>query len=192
MTAPIPARAVLLAGHGKTTHDRVALDYDGRFLRRKVLTTQGGARILVDLDQVVSLNDGDALACDDGTLVAVIAAPEPLIEVTGDGLIRLAWHIGNRHTPCEITASALRIRKDKVLGDMLIRLGAELGYVTAPFRPEGGAYGHGRTHGHSHGEAEGGQHHHRDVHAQTHDQPHAHPQGQGHGHTHAKSHDHDH
>ncbi len=176
---PIPAREILRAGHGRDADDSVRLDYDARFLRRKVVVTTSGARVLVDLDQTVSLDEGDALVCEDGRLVTVEAAPEPLAEVTGPDLPRLAWHIGNRHTPCEISADALRIRADRVMEDMLHRLGASVTAVTAPFRPEGGAYGQGRTHGHSHGEAEGGPHRH---------QSHAHDHGHGHGHDHDHHH----
>ena len=184
--APVPARMVLSSGHGRDIADSVALDYDGRFLRRRVLETQTGRRILVDLAQTRSLDEGDALVLDTGDVVAVVAAPEPLTEVRGQGLARLAWHIGNRHTPCEILEDALRIRRDPVLADMLVRLGAELDDLTAPFRPEGGAYGHGRTHGHDHGTAEGGRHEHRDVRGGGHDHAHDH----GHLHDHPQSHDH--
>ena len=129
--------------------DRISLDYEGRFLRRRRLRAEGGTDFLLDLAEVTSLDDGDALALDDGRLVEIAAAPEPLLEIRGQ-LPRLAWHIGNRHTPCEVRPDCLLIRRDHVLADMLMRLGAELTEVDAPFRPEGGAYGHGRTHGHAH------------------------------------------
>ncbi|HCQ64977.1 MAG TPA: urease accessory protein UreE, partial [Rhodobacteraceae bacterium] len=76
-------------------------------------------------------------------------AAEDLLEIRGD-LTRLAWHIGNRHTPCQIEPARLLIQRDHVLHDMLVKLGAEVSEVVAPFMPEGGAYGHGRTHGHAH------------------------------------------
>jgi urease accessory protein len=107
---------------------------------------------MVDLPETVSLDAGDALETKDGGFVEIVAAPEPLLKVTGD-LPRLAWHIGNRHTPCQIEGDHLLIRADHVLADMLHRLGASVEDVTAPFTPEGGAYGHGRTHGHDHGHA---------------------------------------
>ncbi|REC57907.1 urease accessory protein UreE [Rhodosalinus sediminis] len=129
--------------------DWVRLDYEARFLRRKRLETGGGMPLLVDLAQTVSLDHGDALELSDGRLVEVIAAPEPLLEVRGD-LARLAWHIGNRHTPCQIEADRLLIQADHVLREMLERLGAEIAAVEAPFTPERGAYGHGRTHAHAH------------------------------------------
>jgi urease accessory protein len=138
------------AGHlpGDTT-DTLTLDYEARFLRRKKLVTGAGAGVLVDMAETVSLDHGDALEADDGSLIGIVAAPEALLEITGD-LTRLAWHIGNRHTPCQIEARRLLIRDDPVLADMLAGLGATVTPVTAPFTPEGGAYGHGRTHGHSH------------------------------------------
>ncbi|MFT6457470.1 urease accessory protein UreE [Pseudophaeobacter arcticus] len=140
------AREVIHSHHGD---DQVTLTYDARFLRRKVLTTTSGAQFLVDLAQTSSVGQGDAFKLSDGRLIEVIPATETLLEVTGD-LPRLAWHIGNRHTPCQVEEDRLLIQMDHVLRDMLEKLGAGLRQVDAPFTPEGGAYGHGRTHGHSH------------------------------------------
>jgi len=126
-------------------------DYEGRFLRRKRLETDEGLPFVIDLKQTTSLDPGDALELGDGRLIEVIAAPEPLLQVTGPDLARLAWHIGNRHTPCRIEADRLLIRDDPVIGHMLEHLGARLDKVTEPFTPEGGAYGHGRTLSHEHG-----------------------------------------
>ncbi|MFO1207866.1 MAG: urease accessory protein UreE [Amaricoccus sp.] len=135
--------------------DRVILDYRQRFLRRKRLETKGGRVLLIDLPETVSLEDGDGLVLEGGELVAVEAAEEPLAEVVADGaaLARIAWHVGNRHTPAEIGAGRILVQRDHVIEDMLARLGAQVRHVRAPFRPEGGAYGHGRTHGHHHGGA---------------------------------------
>ena len=137
------------AWHGPAA-DRLVLDYEGRFVRRRKLVGASGAEILVDLPETVSLDAGDALETDSGALVEIAAAPEPLLRVMGD-LTRLAWHIGNRHTPCQICADHLLIRDDHVLAEMLRGLGGQVSPVEAPFTPEGGAYGHGRTHGHHHG-----------------------------------------
>ena len=134
--------------------ERLVLDYEGRFLRRKRVLAASGRGVMVDLPETVSLDAGDALEAEGGLLVEIVAAPEPLLRVAGD-LPRLAWHIGNRHTPCQVAGDHLLIRDDHVLADMLRRLGAEVTAVTAPFVPEGGAYGHGRTHGHSHGPSDG-------------------------------------
>ena len=81
----------------------------------------------------------------------VKAAEEPLLRITGPDLPRLAWHIGNRHTPCQIEEDHLRIQRDPVIRHMLEHLGATVTEVDATFTPEGGAYGHGRTHSHEHG-----------------------------------------
>lgn len=126
----------------------IVLDYDARLLRRKRLTSDGDD-FLVDLAETTSLNDGDAFELSDGRRIVVRAAPEPVLVIRGD-LPRLAWHIGNRHTPCRIEADRLIIRADHVLEAMLHKLGAKAEHAVLPFSPEGGAYGHGRTFGHDH------------------------------------------
>ena len=115
-----------------------------------MLATDDGEAFLVDLAQTKSLDHGGVLVLEDGREVEVIAAPEDLLEVTGDNLLRLAWHIGNRHTPCQIEENRLLIQHDHVIRDMLAKLGADIRETVEPFTPEGGAYGHGRTHGHAH------------------------------------------
>ncbi len=145
----LPARQVVRQGAAGAA-ERVVLSYDERFLRRKRLICESGASVMVDLAETVSLEDGDALVTDSGQRVAVVAAQEPVMQVRGANLARLAWHIGNRHTPCQIAEGYLVIRRDHVLEAMLLGLGADLAPVIAPFRPEGGAYGHGRTMGHDH------------------------------------------
>lgn len=145
-----PSRHILRQGHWSAAYDLVTLNYDDRFLRRKMLSTSHNEQFLVDLAQTTSLDHGDAFELEDGRLVEVVAASENLIEVTGADLARLAWHIGNRHTPCQIEAGRLLIQKDHVMRDMLGKIGATLRDVVEPFSPEGGAYGHGRTHGHAH------------------------------------------
>ncbi len=158
----IPPRAIAVRRAGEWQDapvDGVTLDYDARFLRRKRLTGAGGTVFVADLAETTSLDHGDALVLEDGRLVEVRAAPEPLVAVTGGNLARLAWHIGNRHTPCEIGTERLVIRHDHVLEEMLRGLGAGIERFDGPFRPEGGAYGHGRTMGHSHGPADHAHHH---------------------------------
>jgi urease accessory protein len=127
----------------------VVLGYDDRFLRRKRLTTAAGEPFLVDLSETANLMAGDAFELDDGRLVEIAAAQEPVMVIRGD-LVRLAWHIGNRHTPCQIEPDRLVIRADHVLAEMLRGLGATVTEALAPFTPEGGAYGMGRTMGHAH------------------------------------------
>lgn len=147
----LPARS-LLRNAAIGAMDRVILSYDERFLRRKRLTCESGDSFMVDLAETISVEDGDAFLLDDGRKVAVVAAAEPVVQVTGN-LARLAWHIGNRHTPCQVAGDHLVIRRDPVIESMLKGLGATLTLHIAPFRPEGGAYGHGRTMGHDHGPA---------------------------------------
>jgi urease accessory protein len=151
--------------------DTITLGYDARMLRRKRLVSDGGLAFIVDLAETLSLEAGDCFALTDGRHVEIRAAAEPVLAITGD-LPRLAWHIGNRHTPCQIEAQRLLIRADHVLAAMLRQLGAGVEEVVEPFTPEGGAYGHGRTMGHDHGHDEGarfGWHDHGDG------QPHYHP-----------------
>ena len=147
----LPARS-LLRNAANGAIDRVILSYDERFLRRKRLTCVSGDSFMVDLAETISVEDGDAFLLDDGRKVAVVAAEEPVVQVMGN-LARLAWHIGNRHTPCQVADGHLVIRRDPVIEAMLKGLGATLTLHIAAFRPEGGAYGHGRTMGHDHGPA---------------------------------------
>lgn len=163
------AQTLRTAGTWDAATDTCALTYDARFLRRKVIETEGGARVLVDLPKTTSLNHGDALETDSGTLIEVIAAPEELLHITGVNLVQLAWHIGNRHTPCQIEADHLLIQNDPVIGHMLEHLGATVKPVERAFTPEGGAYGHGRTHSHEHGHTA---HDHDHDHAHSHDHAH--------------------
>ena len=145
-----PTARHVIHDHGAQVCDTCALTYDQRLMRRKVLTSDGGTDFLVDLEHTTSLNDGDLLGLDDGRAIRVTAAAEPLYRVAGD-LARLAWHIGNRHMPCQFAGDHLLILRDPVIGHMLRdHLGAQVTEVEAPFTPEGGAYGHGRTLPHAH------------------------------------------
>lgn len=135
--------------------DRIVLDAGDRNRRRFVLTGENGTEFLLDFEKPVMLRDGDGLLLDDGSSVLVTGAPEPLIEVSAPTpleTVRLAWHLGNRHTDVQIAGDKLRIRRDHVLEAMLRGLGAQLMYLKAPFDPESGApqgeHGHHREHGH--------------------------------------------
>ena len=150
MSALPRAHSVAAPGHWSDAADRIALDFAARFLRRKKLVADGGLAFLVDLPQTTDVPSGAAFLLEDGRAVAVEAAVEPLLRITGPDLTRIAWHIGNRHTPCQIETDHLLIGRDPVLRDMLGHLGASVAEVDAPFMPEGGAYGVGRTHGHAH------------------------------------------
>jgi urease accessory protein len=135
--------------------DRVVLDADDRQRRRLTLTGEDGARVLLDLPHATMLRDGDGLVLEDGAIVRIVAKPEPLLEVaaaTPQALARLAWHLGNRHTEVQVAGDRLRLRRDHVLRDMLIGLGAAVVEIEAPFDPESGAYEAGaHGHGHRHG-----------------------------------------
>ena len=133
--------------------DRVELAYDERHRRRVVLTCASGRKVLLDLAEAQVLGHGDALDTGDGVLIEVRAAPERLAEIAcaeKTELVRVAWHLGNRHLPTQILEESLRIREDHVILDMLQKMGARTELIEAPFNPEGGAYGQGRTHGHHH------------------------------------------
>jgi urease accessory protein len=138
--------------------DEVVIDHDHRHRRRIMLTTSHGASLLLDLPSAQRLRDGDALACEDGTLVRVRAKPEPLLEIHAHDhgtLLRIAWHLGNRHLPVQLLGDRIRIRADHVIADMVQRLGGHVEPIEAPFDPEDGAYA-GAHHHHDH-------HHHDDA-----------------------------
>ena len=128
----------------------VTLDYEERFLRRKRLVTDSGEPFLVELPETVSLTATDGFLLDDNRVVAIKAKQESLFKVKHTNLPRIAWHIGNRHTPCQVERDHLLIQEDHVMEGLLHLLGADIEKLQAPFIPEGGAYGHGRTHNHSH------------------------------------------
>lgn len=134
----------------------VTLTCDDRHRRRLRLTTDAGEPFLLDLVETTLLREGDGLALEQGGWIEVHAAPEPLLEVTALdalGLLRLAWHFGNRHLPVQIERTRLLIRRDHVMADLVEGLGGQAREIEAPFSPEGGAYagaGHGHYHGHEH------------------------------------------
>src|SRR3979490_1164953 len=128
--------------------DTVVLGFDDRHRRRMAMTGTRGLEFLLDLENAVALRGGDALVLDDGRLIEVVAAPEPLLEIRGTDpqhLVRVAWHLGNRHLPTQIAGKGLRIRRDHVIEAMVKGLGARIIEIEAPFDPEGGAYA-----GHAH------------------------------------------
>ncbi|TYC53986.1 urease accessory protein UreE [Rhodobacterales bacterium] len=162
---------------------RITLDREDRHRRRAVLTAENGLSFLLDEASAVFLHHGDGLELEDGRIVEVLAEPEDLVEISADNaahLVKIAWHLGNRHLPTQLMGGTLRIRRDHVIEDMVHRLGGRLSPLSAPFDPEGGAYGHGQTHGHdhshdnghAHGHSHGGHdhhHHHAGDHGHSHD-----------------------
>lgn len=134
--------------------DIVTLDYEARYLRRKVLETVHGEKFLIDLPKATVLEHGDLLLLENGNCIEVIAAEEQLLQVQAESTHRLtviAYHLGNRHLPVQVEPSRLLIKQDHVIEDMLHKMGAKVAHISEPFHPEGGAYGLGRTHGHDHG-----------------------------------------
>jgi len=131
--------------------DRVMLNADDRVRRRIVLTTERGLKLLLDFPRPMILRDGDGLVLEDGSTVEVAGQTEPLVEVSAKApldLVRLAWHIGNRHTDVQFVDGRFRIRRDHVLEEMVKGLGAIVTLVEAPFDPEP-AMPH--VHDHDHG-----------------------------------------
>jgi len=185
--------------------DTVVLDFDDRHRRRMAMTGTRGLEFLLDLENAVALRGGDALVLEDDRLIEVVAAPEPLAEIRCNDpqhLVRVAWHLGNRHLPTQIMAKGLRIRRDHVIEAMVKGLGARVIEIEAPFDPEGGAYAgsahahapegashHHAAHDHSSHDHGDHRHHHDDHH---HDDGHHHDQHCDHDHDHSDSHAHDH
>ncbi len=130
--------------------DFIELSYDERFLRRKKLTSFNGIEFLVDLKNTISLKKDDKFKLDSGLLINVRFKIEELLEIKGNNLMHLIWHIGNRHIPCQIEENRILIQNDKVIEEMILRLDGQTKVVLEAFDPEGGAYGIGRTHGHRH------------------------------------------
>jgi urease accessory protein len=140
--------------------DTITLDETARHRRRMKMMSDNGIEFLLDLAEARLLRHGDGLELDDGRVIEVRAEPEDLLEVRGRDarhLLALAWQIGNRHLAAQIEPGRILIRRDHVIRDMLQGLGATVAETTAPFDPEGGAYGDAHAaHDHGHG------HHHRD------------------------------
>ena len=154
------ATRVLRSGKVGRVADTVVLDYHQRHRRRMAMTGSGGVAFLLDLAEAVPLRDGDGLELEDGRIVAVRAAPEPLAEIRAANaaeLLRVAWHLGNRHLPAELRADLIRIRRDHGIEHMVEGLGAAVTHIDAPFDPEGGAYA---GDGHHHHAAEPHHEHH--------------------------------
>lgn len=161
--------------------DTIELDREDRYRRRAVMTGANGLSFLLDQPSAIFLQHGEGLRLEDNRIVEILAAPEDLVEIEADDmahLVKIAWHLGNRHLPTELMGTTLRIRRDHVIEDMVEKLGGKLKVLSAPFNPEGGAYGHGQTHGHDHGH--------------DHAHGHSHSHGDGHSHHHGHSHDHEH
>lgn len=133
--------------------DTVTLTYDDRYRRRIALIGDKGTHFTLDLSKATQLNNGDRLLLENGQTIEVRAAREDVMEVIPndpDQLPRVAWHVGNRHLTCQILQDRLILKWDHVISEMLEQMNCQIVRMNAPFTPEGGAYGQGRTHSHEH------------------------------------------
>jgi urease accessory protein len=173
----------------------VELDWDVRQKSRFDATDSLGRQLGVFLPRGTLVRGGDVLLAEDGSMVRVIAAPQPVLRITACAshgspfdLTRAAYHLGNRHVPIELKPDHLKIEPDHVLADMLRAMHLIVNEAEEAFEPEGGAYssgGHG--HGHDHGEHA---HSHAPVAAAASEAvPHVHGPGCNHGHDHGHAHD---
>ena len=130
--------------------DEISLSYEDRFIRRKKLIANNGTEFLVNLEETKSVDENYYFKLDSGEVIKVISKEENLIEITGDNIKQIIWHIGNRHLPCQIEDKRILIQDDPVIEDMINKLKGSVTKVVEKFKPEGGAYGLGRTHSHKH------------------------------------------
>jgi urease accessory protein len=178
----------------------VELDWDVRQKSRFDATDSAGRHLGVFLPRGTLVRGGDVLVAADGSLVRVIAAPQPVLRITpcpAHGspfdLVRAAYHLGNRHVQIELKSDHLKIEPDHVLADMLRAMHLIVNAAEEGFEPEGGAYaagGHGHSHPHSHSHSHGHDHDHDHDHGHDHSHDHGHDHSHDHGHDH--SHDHGH
>jgi len=171
----------------------VELDWDVRQKSRFDTTDSQGRQIGVFLPRGTAVRGGDVLVAEDGSLIKVIAASQPVLVITHCSehgtpfdLMRAAYHLGNRHVPIELKPDHLKIEPDHVLAAMLRSMHLIVREAEEAFEPEGGAYGaHGGGHGHSHGAAPVGPVLHPDAYAGS---PAGHSHDHGHDHSHGHSH----
>ena len=136
--------------HNKELLDEISLSYEERFIRRKKLIANNGTEFLVNLEETVSVDENHFFELENGKIIKVLSKEENLIEITGDNLRQIIWHIGNRHLPCQIEENRILIQDDTVILDMVLKLHGNIKKVIEKFNPEGGAYGLGRAHSHKH------------------------------------------
>ncbi len=181
----------------------IELDWDVRQKSRFDTIDSQGRQVGIFLPRGTAVRGGDVLVAEDGSLIRVIASPQPVLVITHCtehgtpfDLTRAAYHLGNRHVPIELKPDHLKIEPDHVLAAMLRSMHLIVREAEEAFEPEGGAYGahasgdHGHAHGtQSHaatGKAPVGPVLHPDAYAQPQDNghPHSHEQGHDHGHDH--------
>ena len=171
----------------------VELDWDVRQKSRFAATDSAGRELGIFLQRGTLVRGGDVLVAEDGSLVRVIAAPQPVLVIThcanhgtAFDLTRAAYHLGNRHVPIELQPDHLKIEPDHVLADMLRAMHLIVTEQNLAFEPEGGAYAAGHGGGHSHGgHGHGDDHHHGHGQGHSHDHDHTHDHGHTHEHSHA-------
>jgi len=129
-----------LASRAPEPAARVSLAFEYRQRSRQRARLDSGEEIGVVMPRGEVLRGGDRLLASDGRVFEVVSAPERLLHIEAPSLARIAWHLGNRHVPVQVGDGFLRIAEDRVLEDMLRRLGARVTHLEAPFEPEGGAY----------------------------------------------------
>jgi urease accessory protein len=197
---------ILRQGHGlaKPLLNRAAsveLDWDVRQKSRFECTDSQGRQLGVFLPRGTAVRGGDVLVAQDGSLIVVRAAPQPVLVVrhcaqhgTPFDLLRAAYHLGNRHVQLELAPDHLKLEPDHVLADMLRQMHLIVTEANAAFEPEGGAYaagGHGHAHGHAHGHSHEGHSHEGHSHEGHAHEGHSHVHhDHDHGHDHAHKHDH--
>ena len=164
------ASKLLAQGHGLAPvllkrAATVELDWDVRQKSRFDATDSQGRQLGVFLPRGTAVRGGDVLVAEDGSMVRVIAAPQPVLVITHCSehgtpfdLLRAAYHLGNRHVPIELKPDHLKIEPDHVLADMLRAMHLIVNEANAAFAPEAGAYtpshqghdhgGHGHDHPH--------------------------------------------
>src|SRR5438552_1882987 len=93
----------------------VELDWDVRQKSRFDATDSQGRHFGVFLPRGTVVRGGDVLVAEDGSMIRVIAAAQPVLKITHCmehgtpfDLMRAAYHLGNRHVPIELTPDHLK------------------------------------------------------------------------------------
>jgi urease accessory protein len=167
----------------------VVLDWDTRQKSRFDTDDSQGRHLGVFLPRGTAVRGGDVLVAEDGSLVKVIAQPQPVMRISARAehgapfaLVRAAYHLGNRHVPIELTPQHLQIEPDHVLAAMLVKMHLEVAEMLAPFEPEGGAYASHDSHAGHDEHAQGHAHDHANERAPEKKHDHVHGPDCGHDH----------
>ena len=213
----LTASKIIAQGHGLAPvllkrAPTITLDWDVRQKSRFEAADSSGRLVGVFLQRGHVVRGGDVLVLEDGSLVRILAAPQPVLHIShcpthGSpfDLVRAAYHLGNRHVPIELKPDHLKIEPDHVLADLLRAMHLIVRADTLAFEPEAGAYAaQAHTHGHddptptptptptAHGHEHGHEHEHPHAHGHEHPHGHGHEHGHAHGHSHTANDDHPH